>query len=66
MIFHETTPLQVFQNLIISNLDRSKIHRSRDINFYSKVFKWDLDNFDIEIYDDISETNSEVNSEKNT
>lgn len=56
----------IYPNLIISNLDRSKIHRSRDINFYSKVFKWDLDNFDIEIYDDISETNSEVNSEKNT
>lgn len=45
----------IYPNLIITNLENSKIHRSRDINFYSKVFKWNLDDFDLELYDNIIE-----------
>ena len=45
----------IYPNIIITNLEKSRIHRSRDINFYAKVFKWNLDNFDLELYDNINE-----------
>ena len=37
----------IYPNLIITNLEKSKIHRSRDITIYSKSFKWKLENYNI-------------------
>lgn len=51
-IFHHFNSCFVlYPNIIITNLENSKIHRSRDIQIYSKIYKWDLDNFDLEFYD---------------
>lgn len=51
-IFHHFNSCFVlYPNIIITNLENSKIHRSRDIQIYSKIYKWNIDNFDLEFYD---------------
>ena len=51
-IFHHFNSCFVlYPNIIITNIENSKIHRSRDIQIYSKIYKWNIDNFDLEFYD---------------
>lgn len=53
-VFHNFNRcIVLYPNVIVTNLENSKIHRSRDIQIYSKIYKWNLDNFDLEFYDNI-------------
>ena len=53
----------LYPNIIITDIKNSKIHRSRDLIRYSKIFKWNIEDYDINIYDktidysDTSESN---------
>ena len=39
----------IYPNLIISDLENSRIHRKRLMEKYSKVFKWDLNNYKLNL-----------------
>ena len=48
----------LYPNLIITNIKDSKIHRSRSIIKYSKIFKWDINDYELQLYDQNKNNNN--------
>ena len=50
-LFNVAPTYVLYPNIIISNIKESKIHRSRDIDKYSKIFKWNLNDYNLNLYE---------------
>jgi GR25 family glycosyltransferase involved in LPS biosynthesis len=51
----------LYPNIIITNIKNSKIYKSRDIIKYSKLFKWNIEDYDLHLYDQ-NKNSSETNN----